>query len=162
MGRPPPPRGIRNRERILGLVRVTAAGRRVLEVDPGTGGRSERSARPLSSSPLVGTPLWTSGAGPAGRRSAGGAIEAGGELGSGQRQHRPLLLASSTPRGNISPSISPSANGNQENKSEVDHVTTGVYIRERLAGIPLADDRVRERLWGRALAELALAWISNK
>lgn len=54
------------------------------------------------------------------------------------------------------------ANGNQENKSEVDHVTTGVYIRERLAGIPLADDRVRERLWRRALAELALAWISNK
>lgn len=54
------------------------------------------------------------------------------------------------------------ANENQENKSDVDHVTTGVFIRERLAGIPLADDRVRERLRKRALAELALAWISNK
>lgn len=47
------------------------------------------------------------------------------------------------------------ADENQENKSAVDHVTAGVFIRGRLGGIPLAD--VRERLWKRALAELALA-----
>lgn len=40
-------------------------------MDPGTGGRFERSAGPRSASPLVGTLLWTPEAGRAGRRSAG-------------------------------------------------------------------------------------------